>query len=62
MKRHEITDDCPEEFVEQLNIFLDDIEDRVKDIRDNLKISDIRDLQNIEIAYADAKILCDDLY
>lgn len=62
MKRSDITDDCPEEFAEQLNTFLDHIEYRVREIRDSLDISGVGDLQNIESAYDDAKILCDDLY
>lgn len=73
MKRSDLDlDDIPEETVDQLNAFINDVEGRVNDIRDKMDISNylkIEDfngiaeiIEKVAEVYYDLKNLTEDLY
>lgn len=62
MKRADITKDCPKEFEDKLNDFIDDIEGKAVDIKETLDISGISHISDIEDAYKLSVELCSDLY
>ena len=61
-RRKDILDGCPEEFYEQLVSFIDDIEVIVNEIKDDLDICGIGEIDRIENAYDTADSLADSLY
>ena len=61
-RRKDILDGCPEEFYEQLVSFIDDIEVIVNEIKDDLDICSIGEIDRIENAYDTADSLADSLY
>ena len=62
MKRSEILNDCPEGHEDYVKEILDYFESKFNEIKDNLSISQLRDLTNIEDAYSIAESVSKDLY
>ena len=60
--RKEILENCPDEFDEELNVFISKVEGLVDDILSSLVINDISELYKIEEAYELADNLHDGLY
>lgn len=60
--RTKIMDNCPEEFEDELKVFLDDIENEVNKIKDLMDITSIKRLSEIETAFDKLEELADDLY
>ena len=62
VKRKEIMDNCPDDFEDEMKDILDYFEGKFGDIRDQLDISDISQLDRVEDAYSLAKDVAEDLY
>lgn len=60
--RTKIMVNCPEEFMDELKYFIDEIEDRVNKIKNNMNIKSIDQLSDIEIAFDDLNEFATDLY
>ena len=60
--RQNITNNCPEEFLEELNDYITIIEQNVLEVVNLLNIEDIGALSNIEDAFMKADKLADSLY
>ena len=62
MKRQEIMDNCPDDFEDEMKDILDYFEGKFGDIRDQLDINDISQINRVEDAYDIAKDVAGDLY
>ena len=60
--RKQIIDNCPESFEEELNTFINKVEDRINRIKDIMNITHIGQLSDIEEAYDKLSELANDLY
>ena len=61
-KRDDFQNGLPDSVREDVKEYLDDIENRVNEIKDKLDIGSLADMSGIEEAYALSVDLSDDLY
>ena len=61
-RRNKIIDKCPEDFLDDLNIFINDIEEELNDIIDTMTIDKLSNLDDIITAYSKLENLAESIY